>query len=219
MKYAGRILCIALLSIAASALHGVAETSQSTETQKVQTDGPPDTKFNRGDVPREQFFWDGKKWIDIQGTSLMVWSVRLDDEMGTIAYGDSDARFLYVWKGVRVSVKTGLFDRKDGKRIVMDLRYATPEVREIDPPLQFYKDTKGEFHPGYFDWDRQVFYEWKNVTVPKEKIPHESPEHRSPVVEKDKPKGFHFQIVEIEIPTHQSAMVKQWTVEPKQEKR
>jgi hypothetical protein len=172
----------------------------------------------------EEFAWDynANKWLPIYEKQMEITYIRLSDTEGSLGYTSTknfNDKTFYRWKGVSISTKTQLFENGNFRNDVIDFREIDRiDILDVDPPVQFYKDPKGEFRPCYFDPRHSRIFVWKNVTTPESQVPKKSAQHRWPILEDGKPAGLKLKIYEIDTPEHLLPLVKQWIVKPTETK-
>lgn len=128
-----------------------------------------------------------------------------DDEFSP-CYCDPAKKSLSRWKDVVLHreqlLKTPYAGVPSGVRVVIAKDFS---VLEVEPPVR-YRETNGQYRPGYLDRTIRAFYEWQGVVLAKKDLPEENQDGRNTVVDPD---AFS-QVIEIEMPAYLKKRPEVW---------
>ena len=120
-------------------------------------------------------------------------------------YFDVGNKCLYLWNEV-VLRRDQLPEAYTGRISRIRLLYAKnfSQVVTISPPVK-YREINGQYRPGYFQ--PGVFFEWKGVSVSREKVIPRSMDGKNAVV----PLDAVSQVIEIDIPPYMKDHPRLWS--------
>jgi hypothetical protein len=125
-----------------------------------------------------------------------------DDEFSP-CYLDLEHKTLYRWKDVvlrSAQVPTPYKTVPSGTR-VLNVKPGDFSVVPIEAPVK-YRESNGEYRPGYLDRSTHTFFEWKGVVLSKRELLDKSRDGKDALLTPDFPSQGPPEVIEIDMPAY-----------------